>query len=414
MFDRELWLEIAHTVTANPLRTALTGLSVGLGIFILVVMQGLGFGLQHGVESTFSDQASNTIWVDTDRSSLPYRGRAVNTPIWARNQDFERLTQEVSDPPEKSIKLWFWGSLFKVGNKEGNYQLYGVQPDYKNLNGIPMTGGRFLSQADCDGHEKVCVVGGGLVKQLFEDQVVVGSYIEIRGVSFRVIGQFDSPSGRWANNSAYIPASTAQRLFHGSVSAVWMDWIDQMVLSTGDLSPTDAAAMAQDVDWDLRNHLAVHPDDQRGLSVHDNNEDAAMFQRIFLGIRLFIWGIGGLTLLAGAIGVANIMGIVVKERTVEFGVRKALGATPGSVIKLIVVEAVALTLVSGSCGLLAGVALLEYGAPMMQHEFFSDPSISFNVTLVALGVLVVAGAMSGFFPARRAVRIRPVEALRSE
>ena len=116
MFDRELWLEIAHTVTANPLRTALTGLSVGLGIFILVVMQGLGFGLQHGVESTFSDQASNTIWVDTDRSSLPYRGRAVNTPIWARNQDFERLTQEVSDPPEKSIKLWFWGSLFKVGN----------------------------------------------------------------------------------------------------------------------------------------------------------------------------------------------------------------------------------------------------------------------------------------------------------
>jgi putative ABC transport system permease protein len=139
-----------------------------------------------------------------------------------------------------------------------------------------------------------------------------------------------------------------------------------------------------------------------------------MLERIFLGIRLFIWGIGGLTLLAGAIGVANIMGIVVKERTVEFGIRKALGATPGSVIKLIVVEAISLTLVSGSCGLLAGVALLEYGAPMMNHEFFTDPSISFNVTLIALGVLVLAGALSGFFPALRAVRIRPVEALRSE
>jgi putative ABC transport system permease protein len=414
MFDRELWLEIAHTVTANPLRTALTGLSVGLGIFILVVMQGLGFGLQHGVESTFDQQASNAIWVDTDRTTLPYRGRAVNTPVWARNHDFKHLTEEVVIAPEKSVKLWFWGSLFKVGDKEGNYQLYGVSPDYKNLNGIPMTGGRFISQADCDGHEKVCVVGGGPVKQLFGDAPVVGVYIEIRGVSFRVVGQFDSPSGRWANNAVYIPSTTAQRLFHGSVNAGGMDWIDQMVLSTGDLSTEDAAAMAITVDRDMRSRLAVHPDDQRGISVRDNNEDAAMFERIFLGIRLFIWGIGGLTLLAGAIGVANIMGIVVKERTVEFGIRKALGATPGSVIKLIVVEAISLTLVSGSCGLLAGVALLEYGAPMMNHEFFTDPSISFNVTLIALGVLVLAGALSGFFPALRAVRIRPVEALRSE
>ena len=139
-----------------------------------------------------------------------------------------------------------------------------------------------------------------------------------------------------------------------------------------------------------------------------------MFERIFLGIRLFIWGIGGLTLFAGAIGVANIMAIIVKERTVEFGVRKALGATPASVIQLIVLEAIALTTVSGSCGLLAGVALLELGGPMMQHEFFTNPSISFRVTLVALLVLVLTGALSGLFPALRAVKIRPVEALRSE
>jgi len=414
MFDRELWLEIAHTVTGNPLRTALTGLSVGLGVFILVVMQGLGFGLQNGVKSTFGDQASNAIWVDTDRTSLPYRGQAVNTSIWATNQDFSRLNEEVTMAPESSVKLWFWGTLIKVGSKEGNYQLYGVSPDYVSLNGIPMVGGRFLSEADCDGFEKVCVVGGGVVKQLFGQGMVVGRYIEVRGVSFRVIGRFDSPSGRWANNAVYIPAPTAQRLFHGAVDAGRMDWVDQMVFSTGELATDEATVMANDVDHDLRTRLGVHPDDQRGLSVRDNNEDAAMFERIFLGIRIFIWGIGGLTLFAGAIGVANIMGIVVKERTVEFGVRKALGATPGSIIKLIVVEAVALTLVSGSCGLIAGVALLEYGAPMMQHEFFSDPSVNLKVTLVAFAVLVFAGALSGFFPALRAVRIRPVEALRSE
>jgi putative ABC transport system permease protein len=172
--------------------------------------------------------------------------------------------------------------------------------------------------------------------------------------------------------------------------------------------------MVEAVDGDLRMRHSVHPDDVRAVRVRDNQEEYAMFERVFTGIRLFIWVIGGFTLLAGAIGVANIMAIVVKERTVEIGVRKALGATSGSILSLIVIEAIALTLISGALGLIAGVATLNAVAPYAEHDYFADPEVNLRVTLTALAVLVVAGAISGFVPALRAVRIRPIEALRYE
>jgi len=205
-----------------------------------------------------------------------------------------------------------------------------------------------------------------------------------------------------------VPLTTMQRVFNGS------DEVDQMVLSTGDLDLEGSQAMVEAVDGDLRMRHSVHPDDVRAVRVRDNQEEYAMFERVFTGIRLFIWVIGGFTLLAGAIGVANIMAIVVKERTVEIGVRKALGATSGSILSLIVIEAIALTLISGALGLIAGVATLNAVAPYAEHDYFADPEVNLRVTVTALAVLVVAGAISGFVPALRAVRIRPIEALRYE
>jgi putative ABC transport system permease protein len=206
----------------------------------------------------------------------------------------------------------------------------------------------------------------------------------------------------------YVPLTTMQRVFNGS------DEVDQMVLSTGDLDLEGSTAMVDAVDGDLRMRHSVHPDDVRAVRVRDNQEEYAMFDRIFTGIRLFIWIIGGFTLLAGAIGVANIMAIVVKERTVEIGVRKALGATSGSILSLIVIEAIALTLISGALGLISGVATLNAVAPYAEHDYFANPEVNLRVTVTALAVLVVAGAISGLVPALRAVRIRPIEALRYE
>jgi len=407
MFNRETWIEIAHTVTANPLRTALTGLSVGLGIFILVVMQGLGFGLQNGVEQDFGDEAKNTIWVRTGTTTLAHRGRQPNRYIELRNEDEQRVTEQVVETPAVSGRLSMWGSTVQYKGEQGNYPVVGVEPDFDDLDLIPLTGGRWLHPDDLAQESKVCVIGENLINELFKQKSPIGEYIVLRGITFRVVGHF-TKNGRWGNSMVYIPMTTMQRLFQGN------DVIGSMVLSTGERDLAGSTAMVEAIDGDLRLRHAVHPEDQRAVRVRDNQEEFAMFERIFKGIRLFIWVIGGFTLLAGAIGVANIMAIVVKERTVEIGVRKALGATSGSILSLIVIEAISLTLISGALGLMAGVATLNFAAPYAQHDYFSDPEVNLRVTVTALIVLVVAGAISGLVPALRAVRIRPIEALRYE
>ena len=407
MFNRETWIEIAHTVTANPLRTALTGLSVGLGIFILVVMQGLGFGLQNGVEQDFADEAKNTIWVRTGTTTLAYRGRQPNRYIELRDEDEERVTEQVVETPAASGRLSMWGSTVQYKNEQGNYPLMGVEPDFAELDLIPLQGGRWLHQDDVEKESKVCVIGENVINELFKQRSPIGEYIILRGITFRVVGHF-TKNGRWGNSMVYIPMTTMQRLFQGN------DAIGSMVLSTGDRDLAGSTAMVDAIDGDLRLRHAVHPEDQRAVRVRDNQEEYAMFDRIFKGIRLFIWVIGGFTLLAGAIGVANIMAIVVKERTVEIGVRKALGATSGSILSLIVIEAICLTLISGALGLIAGAATLNYAAPYAQHDYFTNPEVNLRVTVTALIVLVLSGALSGLVPALRAVRIRPIEALRYE
>ncbi len=407
MLNRETWIEIAHTVTANPLRTALTGLSVGLGIFILVVMQGLGFGLQNGVQQDFGDEAKNTIWVRTGTTTLAYRGRQPNRYVQLHNDDEDRVTEQVVETPASSGRLRMWGSVVQYQGEQGNYPMVGVEPDFDDLDLIPLTGGRWLHADDLAMESKVCVIGENVINELFKGRPPIGEYILLRGVTFRVVGHF-SKNGRWGNSMVYVPLTTMQRLFQGN------DELGSMVLSTGDEDLEGSSAMVDAIDSDLRLRYAVHPEDQRAVRVRDNQEDFAMFDRVFRGIRLFIWIIGGFTLLAGAIGVANIMAIVVKERTVEIGVRKALGATSGSILSLIVIEAISLTLVSGALGLMAGVAILNLAAPYAQHDYFTNPEVNLRVTLTALIVLVVAGALSGLFPALRAVRIRPIEALRDE
>jgi len=405
MLNRETWIEIAHTVTANPLRTALTGLSVGLGIFIMVVMQGLGFGLQNGVEQDFADEAKNSIWVRTGRTTLPYRGRQPNRKVQLRNGDEVRVTQEVVEVPEWSGRNMKWGSFVQYKNEQGYYPVVGVEPDFKGLEILPLAGGRWLHADDLARESKVCIVGGDVIDGIFDDDEPVGAFVNLNGITFRVIGHF-SKEGRWGNRMIYVPLSTMQRLFDGT------DKLDQLILSAGESDLEESQRLVETVDADLRLVHGIHPDDQRALRVRDNQEEWAMFDRIFKGIRLFIWVIGGFTLLAGAIGVANIMAIVVKERTVEIGLRKALGASSGGILSAIVLEAVLITLISGVIGLMAGVGALSFAAPFAQHDYFTNPEVNLKVTLVSLLVLVLAGALSGLIPALRAVRVKPIEALR--
>jgi len=283
-----------------------------------------------------------------------------------------------------------------------------VDPDHLMLENTTLTDGRYISSHDVDEETKVAVLGATIVEDLYEGVNPIGTYLLIGGVQFRVVGTFDDPASRWENKMAYLPFTTAQSIFRSS------DKVDQMILGTGDM-PVAGTILLSDalLSW-FKDRKVVHPDDERGVRIENNNEEYERFQNIFLGIELFIWGLGLLTLLAGAVGVANILAIAVKERTKEIGVRKALGASSISVLGLVVQESLALMIVSGSAGLITGVGLLEVVSPMIDHDYFKNPQVDFRIALVALGILAVVGVVSGLGPALRAVRIKPVEALRDE
>ncbi len=410
MFDREKWMEIAHTVVSNPLRTALTGLSVALGIFILVVMQGLGFGLENGVKAQFQDDATNSLWISTSRTQLAYKGYQPNRSIEMDNRDAADLKVQAAEPDVHSRRVTLWGSRIAANGKEGSFSIRGVDPGHLELEQTVLASGRYISERDVQEARKVAVIGEQIRKELYAGTGVepVGSYIRLRGVLFRVVGTFDDPGSRWENQVAYLPLTTVQSYFRAG------EPVDQLILSTGEMDLDATEDQTQSLATFLRERKGVHPDDESAVQVRNNNLNFAQFQSIFDGIRLFIWGIGIMTLLAGAVGVANIMAIVVKERTKEIGIRKAIGATSGGLVALIVQESVALMFVSGLLGLILGVWTLEWIAPYADHEFFQSPEVNFNLTLSALGILILAGALSGLGPALRAVSIRPVEALKDE
>tara|TARA_Y100000385_G_scaffold200084_1_gene207185 strand:- start:1848 stop:3086 length:1239 start_codon:yes stop_codon:yes gene_type:complete len=412
MFDRDSWLEIANTVLSNPLRTGLTGLSIALGIFILVVMQGLGTGLENGVQSTFGDRASNLIEVRTGRTQLAYRGRKPNRQVQLHNSDESALKEQLDTIPAWSRLLFRWGSTVQYENEQGSYGLRGVDPDQKDIAAVNVTAGRFVNARDLLENRKVAVIGGQVLRDLYprgtKPADAVGSFVMLRGIQFAVVGAFDQAGSRWENRSVYVPFTTAQSLFQNS------DVISRLSIGTGAAEIEETRTTSTGLLSWLQNRLAVHPEDSEGVWVENRNEDAEMFRSIFQGINLFVWFVGLMTLLAGAMGVANIMAIVVRERTKEIGVRKALGATSGSIVGQIVQESVVLMLVSGCVGLIAGVWTLQSLAPYADHEFFSNPRVDFVSAILALGILMSVGVLSALGPATRAVSIRPVEALRDE
>jgi putative ABC transport system permease protein len=409
MFNRDTWLEIAHTVLSHPLRTALTGVSIALGVFILVVMQGLGFGLQNGVENQFADDAVNSIWVQSGRTQLSYRGNQANKTINIRETDVEALFNEMDTVYAYSRRIRKWSVPMESGKQAGNYPIRGVDPDHQMLENTKLTAGRYVSQRDVDEGTKVAVIGATIVEEIYQGEDPIGTHLTIGGVLFSVVGTFDDPANRWENKMAVIPYTTAKKLFRAG-----RDRVDQVILGTGDMPISQTVSLTDRLLTWVKERKVVHPEDPRGIWMENNNEEYQKFQNIFTGIELFIWGIGLLTLLAGAVGVANILAIAVKERTKEIGVRKALGATSASVVGLVVQESLSLMLVSGCLGLVLGVGLLELVSPMVDHEYFQNPQVDYRIALVALGVLSVVGVVSGIGPALRAVSIKPVEALRDE
>ncbi|MCB0768922.1 MAG: ABC transporter permease [Flavobacteriales bacterium] len=414
MFDIEKWAEIFDTIGKNKLRTVLTGFSVFWGIFMLIFLLGMGRGLRNGFEYDFKSTAVNSINFWGGETSVPYKGLPSNRRIALDMGDLEALRHGVPGVEHISgeYSLWKGRSQLNHGKNYGNFSIKGIQPEYRNLENQTILEGRFINEVDQQQARKVIVIAQDARESLFKDAPPLHEWVQVNGIPFEVVGLYKfEAGGRGMNQSSavFIPLSTAQRVFNAQ------DKVDRIVFSFMDSSLPGAKMVEERAVHILAARHSFDPTDERALHINNNIENAATFNNVFTGISVFLWIIGIGTIIAGIVGVSNIMLIVVKERTREIGVRKALGATPASVVGQVLLEAIFVTSFAGYFGLVCGVGLLELlNGTIPGTEMFRRPEVDLSIAIYATLVLIIAGTIAGLIPARRAAAIRPIEALRDE
>ncbi len=413
LFSIDRWQEVLITIGRNRLRTFLTTVSVGWGIFVLVALLGLGNGLDNGMRKNFARDATNGVWINANKTSVAHGGYDVGRRIMFENADYERArkvagVEYISGQHFIGGNRWGASMMTKYGAKANTFELDAVYADSLRLQAHEMTQGRFLSTADIAQNRKSAVIGQTVAQFLFEDKSPIGEWITCGSTAFQVVGVFTDPGGAEEERRIYIPVSTAQLAFNGG------EKLGQLQMTVGHAGPEEAQAIIDVIVGQLADKHNFDPTDAQAVRVQNNIEQFARFSKLFWMIAMFVLIIGLGTLAAGVVGVSNIMMIAVKERTKEIGVRKALGATPNSIVFMIIQEAVFLTGVAGLLGLAAGVATTQLIGYLELTDFIYDPSIDLKTGAMAAFGLVVAGALAGYFPARAAARVNPIHALRDQ
>jgi len=421
-FDQDLWQEIFHTLKKNKLRTFMTAFGVFWGIFMLMIMLGSGKGLENGVTGGMGNFATNSVFIWGQRTTMPYKGLPRGRSVNFRNEDIAAIRQNINDIKYLAPKIQGWssgdGSNNVVRNdKTGAFSILGEYPEWNLIDPMEILKGRFINNKDIEERRKVAVIGTRVRDMLFEDdENPVGDYIRIQGVYFQVVGIFKPLNtninfGGEKEQSIYMPFTTLQKTYN------YGDFVGWFSVTSRDDVP--ASKIEGEVIELLAKRHSVHPDDKEAFGHFNLEEEFNQMTGLFAGISGLIWVVGIGTLLAGVIGISNIMLVIVKERTREIGIQRAIGATPGYIMGQIIIESIILTSLAGYLGLVAGVALVEginyalitFGA---ENEMFKNPEIDFNIAITSLIILIVSGAFAGLIPANRAVSIRPIDALRDE
>jgi len=419
LFDADRWQEIFNTLKKNKVRTFFTAFGVFWGIFMLVIMMGSGSGLENAVGRDMGNMATNSVFMWTQRTTMPYKGFDRGRYYNFRNGDTEALLENIPEIKHIGPRIRGWGgdgnNNVVRGERTGAFTIQGDYPAYNLIDPVGMREGRFINDLDIKNYRKVCVIGERVRNEMFAaEENPIGQYLRIQGVYFKVVGVFKSTKphrGEYEDQVVYLPFTTLQRTYNYGDIVGWYSITSQEKIP---VSVVEEKAKAL-----LRQRHTIHPDDARAVGSFNLENEFNKMNSLFAGIRGLIWIVGIGTLLAGVIGVSNIMLIIVKERTKEIGIQRAIGATPWMVISQVILESVILTTLAGYVGLVLGVGIVEGVNYMLvstgaESDMFANPEVNFSVAIQALEVLVVAGMLAGVIPAYRAVSMKPIDALRDE
>ena len=419
MLQKERWDEILEALNANRFRTIMTAFGVFWGIFILVILLALTNGLKNGVQADFGDFATNTIFMWTQSTSMPYQGFTKGRYFNFRQSDVALLKEKFPElrfvSPRNQLGGFRGSNNVTRGDKTGAFNIYGDNPEYIKQEPLDVLKGRFLSYSDIQDARKVAVVGTDVIKSLFDiGEEPIGSYIKINGINFMVIGVVKKTSSQGDNqedaNTIYIPFSTFGKAFN------YGDIVGWMAITAIDEVPI--TQIKPEIMREMRAAHKVHPDDERAIGHFDLAEQFQKITGLFSILSFVGYFVGALVLMSGVIGISNIMLIVVKERTKEIGIRRALGATPREIRGQVLQESMFLTLISGMAGISFAAGLIWVMNTLLDAagsvENFANPSVSVGVIFIALTILVISGLLAGMIPATRATQMKPVDALRMD
>ncbi|MEZ4234789.1 MAG: ABC transporter permease [Myxococcota bacterium] len=412
--DLDTWQEVGDALRASPLRTLLTMAGVFWGMLILVLMLGFSKGLEGAADKTMRGMASNAVWVWGRPTRVPYRGQPAGRYIRFDDADTLALLKVPGIAhlaPRSQLGGYRDGTPVTRNGKSAGFEVSGEYPAMEDVFNPVVDRGRFISPLDLRDGRKVAVIGREVVRLLFGDEPPVGGHVSIRGVFFQVVGTFHSPraddQGDRLDQMIVVPFTTFQRAFN-------MPNVQAYAIVADD--DESASAVEERVRAVLFDRHGIAPNDSGGVGSHNAEEEFGRIRALLRGIRGLTWIVGTATILSGAIGVSNVLMIVVRERTREIGVRRAIGATARSIVAMIVQEALVITFVSGVLGLCVGVGILAVASAMIgpDNQTFGQPTVDPLAAIVGAALLGVAGLVASVLPAQRAVAIEPVAALRAE
>jgi putative ABC transport system permease protein len=419
MFSRDRWKEILEVLTGNWFRTILTAFGVFWGILILIILLAAGKGLENGIKSDFGDIATNTMFMWSRNTTKAYKGMPNNRSYSFKLEDVQAIREKVPNlrfvSPRNQLGGFRGANNVVRGIHTGAFNVYGDYPEIINQDPMTITSGRFINHGDIAENRKVAIIGEGVKTSLYEaGETVMGTYIKIQGVNFMIVGTYKKKTndgdGEEGQKQIFIPFTTFSQAFNRGNDVGWM--------AITAIDGSSITALKDRIVSLVKENRKIHPEDNRAVGYFDLYEQYNRVESLFMAMRFIAYFVGILVLLSGIIGVSNIMLIVVKERTKEIGIRRALGEDPWSIKKQILLESVFLTLISGMSGIVFGAlfiygvnALLDMNGPV---DMFINPSVSLGVVTGAMMILIFSGLLAGFIPAQSAIRVRPIEALRNE